>query len=537
MISKAQIKLIHSLSERKGRKKAGLFLSEGFKLTGELLDAGYSPVMVYATEEWNDCHREGLMQSRLLTDITDTELKAASLLQHPQQVIALFSIPDYETPSVNNARQNLVLVLDGVQDPGNLGTIVRLCDWFGIEDIICSNDTVDIFNPKAIQATMGAIARVRVHYTNLRDYLQEAKKQGIPIYGTFLDGENIYNKNLTESGIIIMGNEGNGISPEIAELVNQRLLIPNYPTDRNTTESLNVGIATAITCAEFRRRLKSFIMIIIMMITSVFSFSQTLHPYINKAPGGYNFWIYSPKNEANEKKPLVVFLHGASLCGGNMSRARRYGTLDAMDRGRKIDAYVLTPHNPGGAWNPHKIMGLVKWVEKNCDIDTTRIYVLGMSLGGYGVIDFAATYPEHIAAAMAVCGGGSVKHLEKLNNLPLWILHGTADRAVPISASNRVVLAMKAKEPETPRLIFTRLKGYNHTQPAKIFYMKDCYDWLFEHHNNDKERPVNRTYKINTSTIAGAYLGLSHRGHLVAQGRKESSAPPLSAVKDTTRRR
>ena len=150
--------------------------------------------------------------------------------------------------------QELMLALDGVQDPGNLGTICRIADWFGIENIICSQDTADIFNPKAIQATMGAISRVHVHYTDLQKYLRNASDADIPVYGTFLDGDNIYEHRLSPHGIIVMGNEGKGISAGIAQNISRRLLIPNYPPERITTESLNVAVATAITCAEFRRR-------------------------------------------------------------------------------------------------------------------------------------------------------------------------------------------------------------------------------------------------------------------------------------------
>ena len=146
------------------------------------------------------------------------------------------------------------LALDGIQDPGNLGTICRIADWFGIGHILCSPDTVDILNPKAVQATMGAISRVKVHYLPLAPYLKECHAAEMPVYGTFLDAPNIYQSQLSTNGIIVMGNEGKGISPDIEVLVNKRLYIPNYPSDRPTTDSLNVAVATAITCSEFRRR-------------------------------------------------------------------------------------------------------------------------------------------------------------------------------------------------------------------------------------------------------------------------------------------
>ena len=150
-------------------------------------------------------------------------------------------------------RDNLTLALDDVQDPGNLGTIIRIADWFGIDTIYCSEETVDAWNPKVVQATMGSSARVKLHYTNLAEYL-EGLQDAVPVYGTFLDGNNLYTEELSAAGIIIMGNEGNGISDSVERHVTKRLLIPSYPAERPTAESLNVAIATAITCAEFRRR-------------------------------------------------------------------------------------------------------------------------------------------------------------------------------------------------------------------------------------------------------------------------------------------
>lgn len=257
MLSKARIKTIHSLEQKKYRRKEELFVAEGHKLVGELLAAGHKPSYICHTDLWQipRCIKEECSPLSCPIDIvTESELNSTSLLQHPQQVLALFPLPEWSLPTPETGTTRLILALDGVQDPGNLGTICRLADWFGIEDIICSNDTVDIFNPKAIQATMGAIARVKIHYTDLKTFLSEASQHSTPIYGTFLDGRNIYERQLTPHGIIVMGNEGKGISPDIAQLVSDRLFIPNYPQERPTTESLNVAMATAITCAEFRRR-------------------------------------------------------------------------------------------------------------------------------------------------------------------------------------------------------------------------------------------------------------------------------------------
>ena len=186
-----------------------------------------------------------------IIEVTPEELSRASLLKTPQEVLAVFEQPfyklDFEAPS-----RSLCLALDGVQDPGNLGTIIRIADWFGIEDLFCSQNTVDVYNPKTIQATMGALSRVKVHYTDLIPFIQTL--HNVPVYGTFLDGDVIYQSELSPTGLIIMGNEGNGISPEIENIVTQRLYIPNYPKERKTSESLNVAVATSIICAEFRRR-------------------------------------------------------------------------------------------------------------------------------------------------------------------------------------------------------------------------------------------------------------------------------------------
>lgn len=248
-ISHSCIKYIRSLDQKKVRRAEKVFLAEGPKIVGDLLGKFECRLLV-ATEEWLKAY--GRIPAHEVIEVSEEELSRASLLRTPQQVLGVFSQPDYALdPTL--PRRSLCLALDGVQDPGNLGTIIRVADWFGIEDIYCSLDTVEVYNPKVIQATMGAIARIRTHYTSLSDLLM--KLQDAPIFGTFLNGSNIYEEPLSPNGLIIMGNEGNGISPEIAKLVNRRLFIPNYPTDRPTSESLNVAIATSIICAEFRRRM------------------------------------------------------------------------------------------------------------------------------------------------------------------------------------------------------------------------------------------------------------------------------------------
>ncbi|MDH6313575.1 TrmH family RNA methyltransferase [Parabacteroides sp. PFB2-10] len=250
MISKNRVKQIKSLEKKKQRNESGLFLAEGNKLVADMLPA-FEAELILAKSSW--LATQGDLPARELLDADEEDIRKASLLKNPQDVIAVFRQPDWSIEAVDTAGQ-LVLALDGVQDPGNLGTIIRIADWFGLESIVCSPDTADVFNPKVVQATMGALARVKVVYTDLVEWLTQQKEKNIPLYGTLLDGENIYTKELTETGILIMGNEGNGISPEIEALVNEKLFIPSFPAGRDTSESLNVATATAIVCAEFRRR-------------------------------------------------------------------------------------------------------------------------------------------------------------------------------------------------------------------------------------------------------------------------------------------
>ena len=255
-ISKNQIKFIRQLEQKKFRRREGLFVAEGTKVVGDLL-AHYQPHSLFATQEWLAQHSSHLtLLTSHLYPVTDDELRRLSFLRHPQQVLALFPIPLPPNISLTShpspLTSELSLALDGIQDPANLATIIRIADWFGIHDIYCSEDTVDAWNPKVVQATMGSIARVDIIYISLSDLI-DSLPTDFPVYGTLLDGENIYTHPLTPYGLIVMGNEGNGISPEIRQRVNHRLLIPSYRQD-DTAESLNVAIATAITCSEFRRR-------------------------------------------------------------------------------------------------------------------------------------------------------------------------------------------------------------------------------------------------------------------------------------------
>lgn len=253
MLSRNDIKTIKSLGQKKFRLETGLFVAEGPKLVSDL-SGHFHCRLLAATKECLDSHPE--LKADRIECVSHDELEKASFLTSPQNVTALFSIPEYSFSLNDAASRNLVLALDAVQDPGNLGTIVRIADWFGIKDIVCSKDTADIYNPKAVQATMGAMARVRLHYLDLEKELR-ALKGKTAIFGTFLDGRDIYATELEKNGIIVMGNEGNGISPEIEAVVSHRLYVPNWPKNAPTSESLNVAVATAVVCAEFRRRQNS----------------------------------------------------------------------------------------------------------------------------------------------------------------------------------------------------------------------------------------------------------------------------------------
>lgn len=234
-LSKAQVKWVRSLQQKKNRDAEGVFVAEGAKCINEL--RGAFELVLLASPD----------------NASAIEIEQMSSLRTPQGQIAVFRKP---TTDNRYPISQLMLALDGVQDPGNLGTIIRTCDWFGIHDILCSRDTADCYNPKVVQATMGALARVRVHYVDLPNALAELKDKHVAIYGTLLEGRNMYAEGAIPNkseGVIIMGNEGNGISEEVRELVSHPLLIPSYPAGEATSESLNVGIATAIVLAEFRR--------------------------------------------------------------------------------------------------------------------------------------------------------------------------------------------------------------------------------------------------------------------------------------------
>ena len=248
MLSKSQISLLKSLQHKKDRLRLGLFLVEGYKSVIEFINSQYQIEAIYHTASFNP---KVLKLSRKinLSEISVTDIEKISCLKTPQQISALVKIPVWPAISNVQCKGKFSLVLDGLQDPGNMGTIIRTADWFGITDIICSEDTVDAYNPKVIQASMGSLSRINVHYANLTTFLSQTK---LPVFGALLSGESIYTTNFGPEGLIVLGNEGNGVRPEIEKLIGKPVTIPR----RGNAESLNVAIAAALFCAEINRNFK-----------------------------------------------------------------------------------------------------------------------------------------------------------------------------------------------------------------------------------------------------------------------------------------
>ncbi|MEZ3520400.1 MAG: RNA methyltransferase [Muribaculaceae bacterium] len=252
MITKRTIKLVNSLADARDRRETGLFVAEGTKCVLDVLPH-FTCRYLFAEESWLDANAAAIPAAAEVVPATRGELRMMTRLMATPPVIALFGLPP--AADVDSARpdRSLVVALDRVQDPGNLGTIIRTCDWMGVETIVASHDCVDAFSPKVVQSTMGAIARVRVIYTDLPAFVASLP-EATEVYGTFLDGDNIYSTALASAGLLVMGNEGSGISPQVAEAVTRRLFIPPFPAGRPTSESLNVATATAICLSEFRSR-------------------------------------------------------------------------------------------------------------------------------------------------------------------------------------------------------------------------------------------------------------------------------------------
>lgn len=244
MVTKADFQLVRSLADKQSRTQHGLFVAEGDKLVGEIIaNPKWHIERLFVTEDSKICKSQAEV-------VSQKEIERLSALKSAPRSLALVRIP--ERKALVPSADELVIALDEIQDPGNLGTIIRTADWYGIRHIVCSPTTADCFAPKVVQATMGALLRVEVTYCNLPEWLREACRRGVPTYATTLDGKDIHSAPLSKGGIIIMGNEGKGVSPEVQTLVEHKLFIPPYPADRRGSESLNVAIATAITCENFR---------------------------------------------------------------------------------------------------------------------------------------------------------------------------------------------------------------------------------------------------------------------------------------------
>lgn len=252
MIGKNSIKLIKSLSLKKYRTKEGLFLVEGDKMVSEVLNSQVEIKELIVTPEFQAVLNREYVNVEKTSAVDYKELKKVSLLQHPQNSIAICRIPKPPTlpQQLNNS---LSVYLDGIQDPGNLGTIIRICDWFGIEYIFCSSDTVDLYNPKVIQASMGSFNRIKFIESPFSEIAKLAKDSGTHIFGAFMGGTNIYTKELPRNSLLVMGNEGNGIRTEVEALIHEKISIPNLSSNSTKAESLNVSVATAIICSEFKR--------------------------------------------------------------------------------------------------------------------------------------------------------------------------------------------------------------------------------------------------------------------------------------------
>jgi TrmH family RNA methyltransferase len=261
MLSKAQIKFINSLHQKKYRQQNEMFIAEGSKIVLDFLKNGAKPYLLIASKTWinenaiNNSEDIYTINNETNTKcrIIETEeniIKKCSALSTPTNILAVFKYPESKIEDIEN---NLSIVLDNVQDPGNLGTIIRTAEWFGIKNIICSKGTVDVYNPKVIQATMGAILGVNITYTDIKDIISKHASPEFPIYGTYMEGENLYTKKLSNKGFIVMGNEGKGISKEITRLITEKISIPNARPGKGIAESLNVAIACSIICSEFFR--------------------------------------------------------------------------------------------------------------------------------------------------------------------------------------------------------------------------------------------------------------------------------------------
>ncbi len=257
MLSKNKIKFINSIKKKKYRAIQQCFFVEGEKLVDELLYSDVQIISIFAVTEWLEKKRSELsnLNDIEIVEVKEEDLKKISALTTPNKVLAVAKQPSYSF-IFEEIKESLNIFLDNINDPGNFGTIIRIADWYGINNIFCSNESVDVFNPKVVQSSMGAVFRTKIHYVDSSSFLEKLQQlDDFNIYGTFLEGDNIYKTELSKNGMIIMGSESHGISDSLKPFIRTKLFIPNYPLDVKTSESLNISIATAITCSEFRRRI------------------------------------------------------------------------------------------------------------------------------------------------------------------------------------------------------------------------------------------------------------------------------------------
>ena len=285
--------------------------------------------------------------------------------------------------------------------------------------------------------------------------------------------------------------------------------------------------------------MKKTLTIILFVVANLCLSAQTNYTFIthhNVVKNSYNFWVSVPDTYEEERGeiPVVLFLHGASLRGTDLNRVRKYGPLDAISMGRDIDAIIIAPQNPGGAWDSYKVLDILNWVTKQYDVDTNRIYLIGMSLGGFGTIEFLANHAEKIAASMELCGGTIRKDLCKLNTVPLWIIHGTAERAVPVSRAQEIYESMK-KCGSTDLLRLDKWAGVNHGDLARLFYLKETYQWLFAHSKADNPRQVNKEIHLKSSDMKEAYKDINRGSNVItvkAYSRKKQDPDDMRRTDD-----
>ena len=260
--------------------------------------------------------------------------------------------------------------------------------------------------------------------------------------------------------------------------------------------------------------MKKLVLILSLFLASAVMYGQEFIAYRDSIPGSYDFWLSVPPgyDTLSVDVPVVIFLHGKSLCGHNLYQVMQYGTLDAIKRGRQIPALVIAPQNPGEWWKPKKINDILEWVMARYNGDRNRVYVLGMSLGGYGTLDFVGTYPEKVAAAIGLCGGSTLDDVEKMGELPLWIVHGTRDNRVGISRSQRVVAGIQ-KSGDASLLRYDWMEGKNHSDLARFFYMPETYEWLFSHRLDVRE--IVEPFALTHTVWDNAYRSWNTKTHVI----------------------